>query len=189
VATGAEIVQEVSAPMRIWELSFDHGSVPQQKMLDAVIRHPNVMMAQNDHPVTFRAVPNDPSYSQQWQHQNIDSELAWNVTTGGLTADGDEIVVCVIDPAAPGGVRMQSAVFRPQQGDTLVVVNGARQPLGTALPGVPVARDAPWYVRGEPLAFTVGTQRVEYLTYQTPRQIEPHLLTYIGRVNGNLRLL
>ncbi len=95
----AHILKEVSAPMRIWELCFDHRAVPQQQMLDAVKRHPQVMLAQNDHPVTFRAVPNDPGYGNQWQHQNIDSEAAWNITTGGTTADGDDIVVCVIEAA------------------------------------------------------------------------------------------
>ncbi|MDQ3101110.1 MAG: S8 family serine peptidase, partial [Bacteroidota bacterium] len=99
VASGCTLLKEVSAPMRIWELEFDHVNVPQQKMLDAVNRHPQVMMAQNDHPVAFRAIPNDPGYANQWQHQNIDSEAAWNITTGGTTADGDEIVVCVIEAA------------------------------------------------------------------------------------------
>ena len=99
VTTNVSIVKEVSAPMRIWELQFDHGAIQQQKMLDAVKRHPQVMIAQNDHPATFRAVPNDPGYASQWQHQNIDSETAWNVTTGGTSADGDEIVVCVIEAA------------------------------------------------------------------------------------------
>ncbi len=97
--TTAQIVKEVSAPMRIWEMQFDPEAVAQQKMLDAVKRHRLVILAQNDHPATFRAVPNDPGYASQWHHQNIDSEAAWNVTTGGTTADGDEIVVCVIEAA------------------------------------------------------------------------------------------
>src|SRR5687768_6788469 len=60
VNTNASILKEVSAPMRIWEMQFDHEAVPQQKMLDAVKGHRHVMLAQNDHPATFRAIPNDP---------------------------------------------------------------------------------------------------------------------------------
>ena len=99
VLTGMHVDSEVSAPMRIWLVKFDHEAVPQQRMLEAVKRHPMVMMAQNDHPVTERVVPNDPQYGQQWHHQNIQSELAWNFTTGGLTATGDTIVVCIIEGA------------------------------------------------------------------------------------------
>lgn len=57
--------------------------------------------------------PNDPGFAQQWQYINdgsgggtvdadTDIELAWDVTTGGLTPDGDTIVVCVVD----GGVNI-----------------------------------------------------------------------------------
>lgn len=99
LATGMRVEQEVSEPMRIWLLKFDHTAVAQERMLAAVKRHPMVMLAQNDHPVEERQVPNDPQYSQQWHHQNIDSETAWGYSTGGLTATGDTIVVCVIEGA------------------------------------------------------------------------------------------
>lgn len=97
VLTGIRVEKEVSAPMRIWLLKFDHSAISQQRMLEAIKRHDYVMMAQNDHPVSFRQVPNDPNYGQQWQHQNIQSELAWDISTGGLTATGDTIVVCVVE--------------------------------------------------------------------------------------------
>jgi hypothetical protein len=99
VATGMRVDGEVSAPMRIWLLKFDHTAVAQERMLAAVKRHPMVMLAQNDHPVEERQVPNDPQYGQQWHHQNIGSETAWDYSTGGLTATGDTIVVCVIEGA------------------------------------------------------------------------------------------
>jgi hypothetical protein len=96
----------------------------------------------------------------------------------------DDIMVCVIDPASPEGVRMQSAVFRHAQADTVVMVQGQRVPLRQSVEHVPVAREAGWYVRGEPLVLTVGTMRHEFVTYETPRQIMPEQLTYLGRVNG-----
>ena len=47
-------------------------------------------------------VPNDPSLGQQWHHiqnadHDIDSDLAWDITTGGTTANGDRIVVAVLE--------------------------------------------------------------------------------------------
>ncbi len=96
-ATGFSVVSEVSAPMRAWLLRFQPGSVPQDVMLRAVSRHPSVQLAQNNHVVSERSVPNDAQYSQQWHHQNIDSEAAWDISTGGVTAAGDSIVVCIIE--------------------------------------------------------------------------------------------
>lgn len=99
VPTGLRVEREVSAPMRIWLLHFDPGTVEQERMLALVRRHPAVMLAQNDHPVEFRAVPNDPQYGQQWHHARIQSPQAWDVSTGGTTATGDSIVVCVVEGA------------------------------------------------------------------------------------------
>ena len=97
--TGLRVVKEVSAPMRAWLLHYDNPALRQAEVMRQVGRHPGVTFAQNNHVVKDRAVPNDPQYGQQWQHQNIDSEAAWDITTGGLTATGDTIVVCIIENA------------------------------------------------------------------------------------------
>ena len=93
--------------------------------------------------------------------------------------------MCVIDPAAPNGIRMQTATFREQQRDTVVDVEGQRRPLREALPAnVMVARNAPFVVRGEPLTLTVGRENVRFLPYQSARMIEGTRLVYLGNVNG-----
>lgn len=97
--TDLRVVRELSAPMRAWHLHYDNAEVPQSLMLRMVNGHPAVMMAQNNHHVQERAIPNDAQYGQQWQHQNIDSEAAWDITTGGLTATGDTIVVAIMENA------------------------------------------------------------------------------------------
>lgn len=99
--TGLRVDHEASAPMRIWLLTFD-PAIDQRSMLEAVRRHPAVMIAQNDHTIDQRLVPNDTQYSQQWHHNDpqdndIDTEVAWNTTTGGTSANGDAIVVCVVE--------------------------------------------------------------------------------------------
>jgi subtilisin family serine protease len=55
---------------------------------------------QFDHIISLRAAtPNDSYYSngQMWQHDLIRSPMAWAHTRGGVTANGDTIVVAVID--------------------------------------------------------------------------------------------
>ncbi|MGV3637245.1 MAG: S8 family serine peptidase [Flavobacteriales bacterium] len=68
-------------------------------MLRAARAHKGVQLVQNNHHLEFREVPNDSDYGEQWHHQNINSEGAWEISTGGLTADGDTIVVCIIENA------------------------------------------------------------------------------------------
>jgi hypothetical protein len=96
----------------------------------------------------------------------------------------EAITVCVIDPTSPNGIRMQSAMYVPASGDTVIDVNGVRTPLGQAVGQVQVARTADWYVRGEPLTLSVGRNQMQYLTYQGARMIEADRLTYLGTING-----
>jgi len=102
---GMHLVKEVSSPMRIWAIEFDPNLINHYEMLYAVKDHPAVQLAQNDHYIQDRAtVPNDPNFANQWHHVNpndadIDSDLAWDITTGGLSAHGDTIVVCIIENA------------------------------------------------------------------------------------------
>ncbi len=89
----------ISAPLRTWAFRADPAAVDAHALLRAVKAHPSVQSAQFDHYIQERAVPDDPGYAQQWHHQNIQSEAAWDFTTGGITATGDTIVVCIIERA------------------------------------------------------------------------------------------
>ena len=61
------------------------------------------MAAQFNHEVQSReTLPDDPALNQQWHHvqngdHDIDSDLAWDITTGGQTSDGTRIVVAVLE--------------------------------------------------------------------------------------------
>ena len=65
--------------------------------------HRHVRAAQLNHVVSEReTVPNDPNFGQQWHHvesgdHDIDSDLAWDVTTGGVAGNGARIVVAVLE--------------------------------------------------------------------------------------------
>ncbi len=97
--TGAALKRTVSAPWRTYLLRFDEARIAQPDMLRAVRSHKDVQLAQNNHLVQQRVAPNDTQYGNQWHHDNIDSEAAWNISTGGVTATGDTIVVCIIENA------------------------------------------------------------------------------------------
>ncbi|MGH7474991.1 MAG: hypothetical protein ACRELD_01755 [Longimicrobiales bacterium] len=96
----------------------------------------------------------------------------------------EALTVCVVDPTAAGGLRTLNAVYLPDQGDTLVTVNGSRVPLSTATGSVLVASSADWYIAGRPLTVRLGSQTAEYVTYAGPRQIAAQDLEFVGTVNG-----
>ena len=79
------------------------GSLDDEKVLRLLSSDKRVEAAQFNHVVQKReTVPNDPSFAQQWHHvqsgdHDIDSDLAWDITTGGTTAAGDRIVVAVLE--------------------------------------------------------------------------------------------
>ena len=93
-------------------------------------------------------------------------------------------MVCVVDPTSGTGIRMQPAVYMIESGDTLVTVGGNRVPLNNAIGNVMVARNADWYVRGQPLVMEVGPDRVEFISYGSARQVTSNDLEFVGRVNG-----
>ena len=78
-------------------------SLDDDKVLSLLSSDKRVEAAQFNHAVQKReTVPNDPGFAQQWHHvqggdHDIDSDLAWDITTGGSTAAGDRIVVAVLE--------------------------------------------------------------------------------------------
>lgn len=89
----------LSKPTDIWLFDFNEENTSVFEVLDAIRKVEGVKTAQVNTAVELRQAPNDPSYGSQWQHQNIDSELAWDITTGGTNADNEDIVVCIIESA------------------------------------------------------------------------------------------
>lgn len=93
----------VSDYMNIWLYSFNEDAIDKNELIRFLNRTPGVVVSQANHIIESRLVPNDPFFGQQWHHvqsgdHDIDTDLAWETTTGGLTATGDEIVVCVVEP-------------------------------------------------------------------------------------------
>lgn len=95
--------------MRIWLLQFNYNVLSHEEMQRWLYSQKQVIVADYNYYVNMRStLPGDPSFSQQWHHDNtgqtggtpdadIDSDLAWDITTGGTTATGDDIVVCMVE--------------------------------------------------------------------------------------------
>ena len=100
----------VSESVKIWHLGFD-DAIDEKTLLKILQSHPSVSAAQFNHFVQLRDVttlPNDPSFPNQWHLQNtgqnggtagadIQAPLAWDITKGGMTTNGDTVVVAIID--------------------------------------------------------------------------------------------
>jgi len=111
VKTNIHLKSTLSKKMHIYLLEFDRLSVDQEHLLKMVLSNPLVKIAQYNHNISYRSgtnVPNDSLFSQQWNMNNtgitggkaradVDALKAWNITTGGLTAAGDTIVVAIVD--------------------------------------------------------------------------------------------
>jgi|GEM_PF-141697 len=105
----------ISRPANIWKVSFNEEEFFNKEIIDQLGSSRFVQLVQNNHFVELRSsssfeAPDDPQYQNQWHHKNtgqtggtpgadISSEGAWEVTTGGLTITGDDIVVCIIESA------------------------------------------------------------------------------------------
>lgn len=96
---GLTVAKELSEYSNIWLLKFNADSLNINEMTRLLLSQPSVLYAQANHIVHLRAAPNDPQYSSQWQHLKINSEAAWDITTGGQTAQGTDIVVALMESA------------------------------------------------------------------------------------------
>lgn len=100
--TTFNIKQEVSKPMRICLLGWEHEGITEKEVMEFLSTQSTVSVVQLNHIIEERTTPNDPLFANQWhfidpQDNDIDADLAWDITTGGTTAVGDEIVACIVE--------------------------------------------------------------------------------------------
>ncbi len=112
-ARGVQVDYKITRSFNIWLFRFNEGVSIPDKVLQLIKAHPAVELAQFNHKVQERSVPNDPSFNQLWALLNtgqsngiagsdIKATEAWDITTSGITAHGDTIVIAVVD----GGVDL-----------------------------------------------------------------------------------
>lgn len=81
----------ISSAKKLYRLTTNHT-------LEEIQRIPGIQHAYRDAPLEKReTIPDDPRFSEQPSLEKIDLPLAWDYTTGGVTALGDQVVIAVID--------------------------------------------------------------------------------------------
>ena len=94
-----------SEPFQVFKIKIDFAIINENEFLTKIKQDPRILHAQTNKILSYRARPNDPLYLiNQWQFFNpinlgvdLNMEAAWEFSTGGITTDGDTIVVCVLD--------------------------------------------------------------------------------------------
>ncbi|MBK9108302.1 MAG: S8 family serine peptidase [Saprospiraceae bacterium] len=92
----------------IWLFEFDHTRYSAAELMESISTYDFVLNIQRNHLLQYRVKPNDPLFQLQWHHFNdassggvadadFDTDLAWDLCTGGLTENMDSIVICIID--------------------------------------------------------------------------------------------
>ncbi|PLX14045.1 MAG: hypothetical protein C0598_02315 [Marinilabiliales bacterium] len=109
---GYELKEIVSERFGIYLLQFNHFKQTNASAISSLKQVRDIVNVQNNHFVSIReteeVIPNDSYFPQQWALRNtgqgvgtegadIDVANAWETTTGGLSADGDTIVIAIID--------------------------------------------------------------------------------------------
>jgi subtilisin family serine protease len=111
-AFGLEPVKQLSKRMNIWLFKYDVQRAGADEALNDVLQHSDVVLAQLNHFVEMRQTfPNDLFFNNQWDKHNtgqsggtpdadIDAPEAWDFTTGGVTQQGDTIIIAIVDGGA-----------------------------------------------------------------------------------------
>ncbi|MEO1625769.1 MAG: GEVED domain-containing protein [Bacteroidota bacterium] len=108
ISSPLSVKRQISRPLNLWLLAFDPNKVNEYELLTQLRQRKGIRMAQFNHIVQSRqTTPNDPRFGELWHWRNttssqadVDADLAWDITTGGRTANGTEIVVAVLDDGA-----------------------------------------------------------------------------------------
>jgi len=96
------------SPLNLWKIDLEERYAFSNDNLRFIYNINEVKKIQYNHKIVDRIIPDDSKFTSQWSLDNtgqtggapdadIDADLAWDITTGGLTPDGDTIVICVID--------------------------------------------------------------------------------------------
>jgi hypothetical protein len=102
------MVEKLSDRLNIFLLSYNPALIDDERLLENIKAHPYVELAQFNHFIQLRALPNDSGFDLQWNMHNtgqtggtadadLDCPEGWDLGTSGVTATGDTIVIAIVD--------------------------------------------------------------------------------------------
>lgn len=88
--------------MNIWLVHYNDDLYGVNEALYLLRMDSATSIAQANHIIEERLLPDDPLFELQWHHEqasdhDIDTPQAWDITTGGTNALGHDVVVCVVE--------------------------------------------------------------------------------------------
>lgn len=104
--------ESLSTALNLHIFTFDHEQIQSRAAINVIRRQSEVTLAQLNYYVSKREIqetfPSDPSFPSQWNLHNtgqnggledadVDAPEAWDISTGGLSQRGDELLVAVLD--------------------------------------------------------------------------------------------
>lgn len=91
------VERQVSKLLNIYTISHK-ATISSDEVVHLLKRQREVINVGYDTPATYRNItPNDDLFSRQWNLERIKLPEVWEETTGGKTANGDEIVIAVLE--------------------------------------------------------------------------------------------
>ncbi len=105
--------------------TFEH--IGREKATAQIIKNSSLVeFAEPDYAVSPSAEPNDPNFSNQWHHNNVNSRQAWDITTGNTS-----VLTAVCDtgfdanhPDLAGNLRLDLAYNAQDDSDYIYDANG-----------------------------------------------------------------
>ena len=97
-----ELKEVLSKSLNIQLLSFSALNYDEIQVINFLNEYPEILFSQKNYlQIEYRdSVPDDPSFSQQWAHNAMQSVGAWAKPKSGVTSRGDTIVVAIVDGGA-----------------------------------------------------------------------------------------
>lgn len=108
----------------IYLVKFDE-SISIDFALEKLRGYPQVKWVQADHILSQRVLPNDASFTSQWDmnqgsDRDVDAPEAWDISTGGADPLGNQIVVAIVD----GGCQLTHTDLTANIWQNALEVNG-----------------------------------------------------------------
>lgn len=94
---GVWLEKALSTRSNVHLMMYDSTTVSAEELLKELHLQPDVEEVTFDYYVENRTDPDDPNLQEQWGLATIEAQKAWAISTGGVTARGDTIVVAVLD--------------------------------------------------------------------------------------------
>ncbi len=92
------IKRQVSKLLNLYSIEYTGNQRAGNSLINHLQKNREVLSIGYDTPLTYRnTTPNDEFFDGQWNLERIQLPQVWSETTGGLTANGDQIVIAVLE--------------------------------------------------------------------------------------------